>query len=113
MIKYFDLNYPLFKLSTDKIRVEYRKVSCENVSIKMQLLNLEEQLDIVNNKNESLLKEKETLEKNLKEKNILFNSTRKNSTNKKCLDNNNFKNKYNENTNPNLKNDSDHRGKQR
>ena len=37
-IKYFDLNYPLFKLSTDKIRVEYHKVSCENVSIKMQLL---------------------------------------------------------------------------
>ena len=71
-IKYFDLNYPLFKLSTDKIRVEYHKVSCENVSIKMQLLNLEEQLDIVNKKNEYLLKEKETLEKNLKEKNILY-----------------------------------------
>ena len=71
-IKYFDLHSPLFKLNTDKIRVDYYRISCENVSMKVKLLNLEEKIDIVSKSNENLLKEKENLEKNIHEKNEFY-----------------------------------------
>ena len=64
-IKYFEINSPLLKLNTDKIRVDYHRISCENVSIKVKLYNLEEKLDLITKDNELLLKEKENMEKNL------------------------------------------------
>ena len=71
-MKYFDLNSPLLKLNADKIRIDYHRISCENVSIKLQLLNLEEKNDIITKNNDILLKEKEELEKNIHEKNIYY-----------------------------------------
>ena len=72
-IKYFEINSPLLKLNTDKIRVDYHRISCENVSIKVKLYNLEEKFDLITKDNELLLKEKENMEKNLQEKNNFYN----------------------------------------
>ena len=71
-IKYFEINSPLLKLNTDKIRVDYHRISCENVSIKVKLYNLEEKFDLITKDNELLLKEKEKMEKNLQEKNNFY-----------------------------------------
>ena len=71
-IKYFEINSPLLKLNTDKIRVDYHRISCENVSIKVKLYNLEEKFDLITKDNELLLKEKENMEKNLQEKNNFY-----------------------------------------
>ena len=71
-IKYFDLSSPLFKSNTDKIRVDYYRITCENVSMRVKLLNLEEKIELISKNNESLIKEKESLEKNIKEKNEFY-----------------------------------------
>ena len=71
-IKYFDLSSPLFKSNTDKIRVDYYRITCENVAMKVKLLNLEEKIELISKNNESLIKEKESLEKNIKEKNEFY-----------------------------------------
>ena len=67
-LKYFDLNSPLFKSNTDKIRVDYYRITCENISMRVKLLNLEEKIESISKNNDNLLNEKETLEKNIKEK---------------------------------------------
>ena len=71
-IKYFDLSSPLFKSNTDKIRVDYYRITCENVAMRVKLLNLEEKIELISKNNESLIKEKESLEKNIKEKNEFY-----------------------------------------
>lgn len=71
-IKYFDLSSPLFKSNTDKIRVDYYRITCENVAMRVKLLNLEEKIELISKNNESLINEKETLEKNIKEKNEFY-----------------------------------------
>ena len=76
-IKYFDLSSPLFKSNTDKIRVDYYRITCENVSMRVKLLNLEEKIELISKNNESLIKEKESLEKNIKEKNEFYQNLMK------------------------------------
>ena len=76
-IKYFDLSSPLFKSNTDKIRVDYYRITCENVSTRVKLLNLEEKIELISKNNESLINEKESLEKNIKEKNEFYQNTLK------------------------------------
>ena len=71
-IKYFDLSSPLFKSNTDKIRVDYYRITCENVAMRVKLLNLEEKIELISKNNESLINEKESLEKNIKEKNEFY-----------------------------------------
>ena len=71
-IKYFDLSSPLFKSNTDKIRVDYYRITCENVAMKVKLLNLEEKIELISKNNEDLINEKENLEKNIKEKNEFY-----------------------------------------
>ena len=71
-IKYFDLSSPLFKSNTDKIRVDYYRITCENVAMKVKLLNLEEKIELISKNNEDLINEKESLEKNIKEKNEFY-----------------------------------------
>ena len=71
-IKYFDLSSPLFKSNTDKIRVDYYRITCENVAMRVKLLNLEEKIELISKNNESRINEKETLEKNIKEKNEFY-----------------------------------------
>lgn len=71
-IKYFDLSSPLFKSNTDKIRVDYYRITCENVSMRVKLLNLEEKIELISKNNEDLINEKESLEKNIKEKNEFY-----------------------------------------
>ena len=71
-IKYFDLSSPLFKSNTDKIRVDYYRITCENVSMRVKLLNLEEKIELISKNNEDLINEKENLEKNIKEKNEFY-----------------------------------------
>lgn len=100
-IKYFEINSPLLKLNTDKIRVDYHRISCENVSIKVKLYNLEEKFDLITKDNELLLKEKEKMEKNLQEKinfyqNIL--SKMKNSYDKLVKNLTKISNNYHEST---------------
>ena len=76
-IKYFDLSSPLFKSNTDKIRVDYYRITCENVAMRVKLLNLEEKIELISKNNESLIKEKESLEKNIKEKNEFYQNLMK------------------------------------
>ena len=71
-IKYFDLSSPLFKSNTDKIRVDYYRITCENVAMRVKLLNLEEKIELISKNNEDLINEKENLEKNIKEKNEFY-----------------------------------------
>jgi len=71
-LKYFDLNSPLFKSNTDKIRVDYYRITCENISMRVKLLNLKEKIESISKNNDNLLNEKETLEKNIKEKNEFY-----------------------------------------
>lgn len=100
-IKYFEINSPLLKLNTDKIRVDYHRISCENVSIKVKLYNLEEKLDLITKDNELLLKEKENMEKNLQEKNNFYQnilSKMKNSYDKLVKNLTKISNNYHEST---------------
>ena len=76
-LKYFDLNSPLFKSNTDKIRVDYYRITCENISMRVKLLNLEEKIESISKNNDNLLNEKETLEKNIKEKNEFYQNVLK------------------------------------
>ena len=76
-IKYFDLSSPLFKSNTDKIRVDYYRITCENVAMRVKLLNLEEKIELISKNNESLINEKESLEKNIKEKNEFYQNLMK------------------------------------
>ena len=71
-LKYFDLNSPLLKLSSDKIRIDYHRVSCENTSIKAKLLNLEEKIENLTIENEALIKRNENLEKNGENNNVFY-----------------------------------------
>ena len=100
-IKYFEINSPLLKLNTDKIRVDYHRISCENVSIKVKLYNLEEKFDLITKDNELLLKEKENMEKNLQEKNNFYQnilSKMKNSYDKLVKNLTKISNNYHEST---------------
>ena len=100
-IKYFEINSPLLKLNTDKIRVDYHRISCENVSIKVKLYNLEEKFDLITKDNELLLKEKENMEKNLQEKNNFCQnilSKMKNSYDKLVKNLTKISNNYHEST---------------
>lgn len=100
-IKYFEINSPLLKLNTDKIRVDYHRISCENVSIKVKLYNLEEKFDLITKDNELLLKEKENMEKNLQEKNNFYQnilSKMKNSYDKLVKNLAKISNNYHEST---------------
>ena len=100
-IKYFEINSPLLKLNTDKIRVDYHRISCENVSIKVKLYNLEEKFDLITKDNELLLKEKENMEKNLQEKNYFYQnilSKMKNSYDKLVKNLAKISNNYHEST---------------
>ena len=100
-IKYFEINSPLLKLNTDKIRVDYHRISCENVSIKVKLYNLEEKFDLITKDNELLLKEKENMEKNLQEKNNFYQnilSKMKNSYDKSVKNLAKISNNYHEST---------------
>ena len=100
-IKYFEINSPLLKLNTDKIRVDYHRISCENVSIKVKLYNLEEKFDLITKDNELLLKEKEKMEKNLQEKNNFYQnilSKMKNSYDKLVKNLTKISNNYHEST---------------
>ena len=100
-IKYFEINSPLLKLNTDKIRVDYHRISCENVSIKVKLYNLEEKFDLITKDNELLLKEKENIEKNLQEKNNFYQnilSKMKNSYDKLVKNLTKISNNYHEST---------------
>ena len=100
-IKYFEINSPLLKLNTDKIRVDYHRISCENVSIKVKLYNLEEKFDLITKDNELLLKEKENMEKNLQEKNNFYQnilSKMKNSYDKLVKNLTKISNNYHETT---------------
>ena len=100
-IKYFEINSPLLKLNTDKIRVDYHRISCENVSIKVKLYNLEEKFDLITKDNELLLKEKEKMEKNLQEKNNFYQnilSKMKNSYDKSVKNLAKISNNYHEST---------------
>jgi hypothetical protein len=100
-IKYFEINSPLLKLNTDKIRVDYHRISCENVSIKVKLYNLEEKFDLISKDNELLLKEKENMEKNLQEKNNFYQnilSKMKNSYDKLVKNLAKISNNYHEST---------------
>lgn len=76
-IKYFDLSSPLFKSNTDKIRVDYYRITCENVAMRVKLLNLEEKIELISKNNEDLINEKENLEKNIKEKNEFYQNLMK------------------------------------
>jgi hypothetical protein len=76
-LKYFDLNSPLFKSNTDKIRVDYYRITCENITMRVKLLNLEEKIESISKNNDNLLNEKETLEKNIKEKNEFYQNVLK------------------------------------
>lgn len=100
-IKYFEIYSPLLKLNTDKIRVDYHRISCENVSIKVKLYNLEEKFDLITKDNELLLKEKENMEKNLQEKNNFYQnilSKMKNSYDKLVKNLAKISNNYHEST---------------
>ena len=100
-IKYFEINSPLLKLNTDKIRVDYHRISCENVSIKVKLYNLEEKFDLITKDNELLSKEKENMEKNLQEKNNFYQnilSKMKNSYDKLVKNLTKISNNYHEST---------------
>ena len=100
-IKYFEINSPLLKLNTDKIRVDYHRISCENVSIKVKLYNLEEKFDLITKDNELLLKEKEKMEKNLQEINNFYQnilSKMKNSYDKLVKNLTKISNNYHEST---------------
>ena len=76
-LKYFDLNSPIFKSNTDKIRVDYYRITCENITMRVKLLNLEEKIESISKNNDNLLNEKETLEKNIKEKNEFYQNVLK------------------------------------
>ena len=76
-LKYFDLNSPLFRSNTDKIRVDYYRITCENITMRVKLLNLEEKIESISKNNDNLLNEKETLEKNIKEKNEFYQNVLK------------------------------------
>ena len=96
-IKYFEINSPLFKFNNDKIRVDYHRISCENITTKVKLLNLEEKLDLITKNNETLLKEKENYEKNLQEKNDFYQNIlkkMKNSYDKLILNMSKLSNNY-------------------
>jgi len=100
-IKYFEINSPLFKFNSDKIRVDYHRISCENITIKVKLLNLEEKLDLITKNNETLLKEKETFEKNMQEKNDFYQNIlkkMKNSYDKLILNMSKISNNYQSST---------------
>ena len=100
-IKYFEINSPLFKFNSDKIRVDYHRISCENITIKVKLLNLEEKLDLITKNNETLLKEKENFEKNLQEKNDFYQNIlkkMKNSYDKLILNMSKISNNYQSST---------------
>ena len=71
-MNYFQLNSPLLKLNTDKLKIDYHRISCENISLKLKLLDSEEKLDFLTKNNESLIQEKENIEKNIKEKNNFY-----------------------------------------
>ena len=100
-IKYFEINSPLFKFNSDKIRVDYHRISCENITIKVKLLNLEEKLDLITKNNETLLKEKENFDKNLQEKNDFYQNIlkkMKNSYDKLILNMSKISNNYQSST---------------
>ena len=71
-MKYFQINSPLLKLNSDKLKIDYHRISCENISLKLKLLNSDEKLDILTKNNETLIQEKENIEKNLQEKNNFY-----------------------------------------
>ena len=92
-IKYFEINSPLLKLNTDKIRVDYHRI--------VKLYNLEEKFDLITKDNELLLKEKENMEKNLQEKNNFYQnilSKMKNSYDKLVKNLAKISNNYHEST---------------
>ena len=79
----------------------YHRISCENVSIKVKLYNLEEKFDLITKDNELLLKEKENMEKNLQEKNNFYQnilSKMKNSYDKLVKNLTKISNNYHEST---------------
>ena len=71
-MKYFQINSPLLKLNSDKLKIDYHRISCENISLKLKLLNSDEKLDFLTKNNETLIQEKETIEKKLQEKNDFY-----------------------------------------
>ena len=71
-MKYFQINSPLLKLNSDKLKIDYHRISCENISLKLKLLNSDEKLDVLTKNNETLIQEKENIEKNLQEKNKFY-----------------------------------------
>ena len=71
-MKYFDLNSPLLKLSSDKLRVDYHRVSCENTSIKAKLLDYEQKIENLTNQKELLIKKLEDLKKDGEDNHNLY-----------------------------------------